>query len=231
MVKPFGKTTVVTSVRPFSNFLVWSGMLVVLTCAAGAVGAQTVRFGLRAGVSAASEPDDIKRFNYQARNYELSVEDVRLGFHFGIVLQARLGKIALQPELLFHSTRTDYRLGELLGSGLVETIRTEKFSHVEVPVLLGYRWGPLRLQAGPVGRAYVASSSEFEGVAGFVSDPTDFAVGYQAGIGFDIRRVLVDLKYDGSFEDVGRGINIGGELLEFSKTSGRTFLTIGLLFN
>ena len=231
MVKPFGKTTVVTSVRPFSNFLVWSGMLVVLTCAVGAVGAQTVRFGLRAGVSAASEPDDIKRFNYQARNYELSVEDVRLGFHFGVVLQARLGKIALQPELLFHSTRTDYRLGELLGSGLVETIRTEKFSHVEVPVLLGYRWGPLRLQAGPVGRAYVASSSEFEGVAGFVSDPTDFAVGYQAGIGFDIRKVLVDLKYDGSFEDVGRGINIGGELLEFSKTSGRTFLTIGLLFN
>ncbi len=204
---------------------------VFLALAPVSLGAQTVRWGVRTGVTVASTPDDIERFEFAARNYALSIEDIRLGFHGGLVLQARLGKVALQPEVLVHSTRTDYRLDELVGGNIVETILSERYTNVEIPVMVAYRWGPVRLQAGPVGRAYVTSRSDLEGVAGYEKDPADFTLGYQAGIGFDIRRVLLDIKYDGSFDDERYRLMIGGRDLAFGRTPGRTFITLGFLFN
>ncbi len=226
MGKPSGKTSVPSEVRVSYRLIVLAASLALTAAAA----AQNVRFGIRAGVTRASQPDDIENFIYDARNYSLSVEDVRLGFHGGVVLQARLGKIALQPELLVHSTRTDYRLGEIFGTEIIETIRSESFTYLELPVMVGYRWGPVRLQAGPVARAYVASSSELEGVAGYLSDPDRLSFGYQAGIGFDIRKLLIDIKYDGSLNAGSKHLMIGGRDLAFGG-GGRTFLTLGLLFN
>ena len=190
-----------------------------------------VRAGLRGGVSLAAAPADEQRsFSWEARDFRLAIDDIEAGLHLGLFLQANIGeKIALQPELLFHATRTDYRLEELLGGETVESIRTEKVSSIELPFLVGYRWGPLRLQAGPVGRARVAQSSELRGVAGYIDDPDreDLRLGYQAGVGLDVWRFLLDVKYDGSFDRDGAVVNIGGERIALSQRASRTYVTLG----
>ncbi len=225
MGPPPGKSTVLPEVRTLL-------LLVLVLCSGlGAAFAQTARFGVRAGLAVASTPTDIERFEYLARNYELSVADVKVGYHAGVVLQFRLGKIAIQPEVLVLSSRTDYRLDELFNGRIVETIASERYTHVAAPVLVAYRWGPVRLQAGPVVRMRLSAASDFVGIADYIEDPEVYTYGYQAGIGFDIRRVLLDIKYDGAFDRSGNSVMLAGRDIAFGNGAGRTFLTLGFLFN
>ena len=203
-----------------------TALALLFTCVACASVAQ-VRAGLRAGVSLSADGVAVESFTYDTRSYRLSVDDVRAGLHVGAFLQARLGKIVLQPELLLHATRTDYYLEELLTAQTLASIRTERVSTIELPVLVAYRWGALRLQAGPVARSSVAQSSELLGIADYRYAPDRVAIGYQAGIGLDIRRFLLDIKYDGSFDAGGSAVDIGGQRLDLSQGRNRTYLTLG----
>ena len=203
--------------------------LLLATAASTALVAQRVRFGFRAGLSTAAVPTTEREVMARGQAFRLAVDDIPLGFHVGLVVQARARNWVLQPELLFHSTRTDYRLSELSGPSLVESIRSERFSHAELPLLVAYRWGPLRLQGGPTARVLLASSSELEGVGDYLNAPERYALGYQVGIGFDIRRVVLDIKYDGSFSGLGSNIVLGGESLSFNENAGRTYVSLGLL--
>ena len=202
--------------------LVTLSAVVCLTMA----GAQ-VRTGLRAGVSLVAGSDVTKSFSYQSREFVLGIEDVPVGVHAGLFLQARLGKLVLQPELLYHSTRTDYRLAEILATETVESVRSEKVSKFEFPLLIAYRWGALRLQAGPVGRFEIARSSELQGVADYLENPTDFSLGYQVGVGLDVWRLLLDIKYDGSVDTGAEAVFIGGQRLDLDSRAGRTYVTLG----
>lgn len=205
------------------------GLIVLAAAWPGAPAAQ-VRFGLRAGVSLAATAEDVAEFDYRSRAFRLSVADVASGFHLGFFVQGRLGdKWVLQPGLLVHSTRTDYLLEELLQAETIASVRSERFSAVELPMMVAYRWGALRLQAGPVGRARFAQSSELQGVAGYTADldADDLTIGYQAGIGLDVWRILLDVKYDGTFASTDAVINIGGDAIAFSERSSRTYLTLG----
>ena len=228
-MQPFGKTATLP-MRPRPLVTTWCTAVLAAAAAVPGLDAQ-VRAGLRGGVSLAAAPAaEEGAFRWDARDFRLAVEDVEAGLHVGVFLQANLGeRFALQPELLFHATRTDYRLIELLDEDTAESVRTERVSAVELPLLLGYRWGPLRLQAGPVGRARVAQTSELRGVAGYVDEPEgeDLRFGYQAGVGLDVWRFLLDVKYDGSFEREGAVVNIGGQRLALSERSSRTYVTLG----
>ena len=186
-----------------------------------------VRLGLRGGASISARDVRVETFSYAARDYRLSVDDVRVGVHAGAFLQARLGKVVLQPELLFHATSTDYRLEELLTTETLSSIRRERISTVELPFLIGYRWGALRLQAGPVGRTSVAQSSELSGIADYAYDARDVEFGYQAGLGLDIWRFLLDVKYDGAFAEAGGAAEIGGQQLVLGRRRHRTYVTLG----
>ncbi len=191
--------------------------------------AQQLRFGLRAGVSAAAKPTLAEEIEYQSKSYKVSVADIPVGIHLGVMMQARAKHWVFQPEVIFHSTRTDYQLSEVFSSETFESIRQERFSHLEVPLMVAYRWGPLRLQGGPSGRILIASSSEFEGVADYVNDIENYTIGYQAGIGLDILRVSLDVKYDGSFKGLGSNIQLGGEQLSFNNAAGRTYASLGIM--
>ena len=204
-------------------------VLLTSTVLVGVCAAQQVRFGLRCGVSTAATPTTVESFNFGAGRYELNVNDIPLGVHVGVVLQARAQHWVFQPELIFHATRTDYQLREIFNGTVFTSIREEKFSHAEIPLLVAYRWGPLRLQAGPTGRILLASSSELQGVADYVMDADSYSIGYQAGIGLDIRRVILDVKFDGSFSGLGSNILVGGESLAFNNSAGRTYASLGIL--
>ena len=190
---------------------------------------QQVRFGLRAGLSSAAQPSLSEEIESSSATYRISVDDIPLGYHVGVVLQARAKHWVFQPEVLLHSTRTDYRLEEIVNGQVFESVREERFSHLEVPLLVAYRWGPLRLQVGPTARMLLASSSQFTGVNSYVDLAQDFTIGYQAGVGLDIRRVLFDVKFDGSLQGLGSNIELGGEQLAFNNAAGRTYATVGIL--
>jgi len=79
---------------------------------------------------------------------------------------------------------------------------------LDVPVLLGIKLGPIRVMAGPVASYAISAEtnpdaavkSYFTGTSKEIIDRSSF--GYQAGIGFDILNLSLDLRYEGATSEL-----------------------------
>lgn len=128
--------------------------------------------------------------------------EYELGFVFGAFARIELGKFTLQPELLYSTTRSEVEA--LDSAGVRQGIGDVKTSNLDIPIMLGYNLidgdqFKLRLVAGPV------ASLTLDQDAGPLDIPEssfeNFRFGYQAGIGLDIWKVTVDVRYQGSFSN------------------------------
>ncbi len=54
--------------------------------------------------------------------------------------------------------------------------------------------------------------------------------GYQAGIGFELGALLLDVKYEGSLSQFGESITIGGEEFKFDQRLSQVIFSLGFLF-
>lgn len=211
--------------------LITAAVLLVWLHAATAGAQVDVRVGLRAGVTTSDVTTDEIRFTSAGQDFGLALEDARYGYQGGLFLQLRAGNFVVQPEVLFNAEGSDYRLRAFRGSEIVSTLREERYQYLDVPVMLGYKVGPLRLQAGPVGHAFLSSTSELEGLAEYDAVFDKFSFGYQAGVGLDLWRVLLDFKYQGGVRGVGDHLRFGGQDIDFSEQPGRLVIGVGLAFN
>lgn len=189
-----------------------------------------VLFGLKAGASTANLEANEVTFQNAGRQFTLAVDNNEFAYHLGVFTQVRLNKWNIQPEVLFRSARADYQLSELVSTEIISSIRSETYSYVDIPLMLAYRLGALRIQAGPVAKFYINSSTELIGIANLTQSYQDMDFGYQAGIGLDIWRLVVDLKYDRDIDPVGDHISFAGQQLDFNQTAGRFVFSIGYSF-
>jgi hypothetical protein len=122
------------------------------------------------------------------------------GYQAGLF--ARIGGgLYLQPEAYISSTGGDFDSyqNNTAYNGHV------RFTNLDVPVLLGLRFGPknlnLRVMAGPVYNYILSKDETFS--ANINSAFTDFGhynnstLGYQAGAGIDLGALTVDARYQG----------------------------------
>ena len=190
-----------------------------------------VRVGVRAAVTTSDVSTDEVRFNSLGRDFGLALEDASYGYQGGLFVQIRAAKLIVQPEVLFNAERNDYRLREFTSAGVVSTLREERYQYLDVPVMVGYKVGPLRLQGGPVGHAFLNSTSELEGLANYEAAFDRFTFGYQAGLGIDLWKVLLDVKYQGGLAGVGDHLRFDGQEVRYSERAGRLVMAVGLSFN
>lgn len=190
-----------------------------------------LRGGLRLGIATSDVATDEVRFSNGGDEFGVALADARYALQGGLFAQLKLGKVVVQPEVLFVSTRNDYLLRDLSSPAVIETIRSENFQHLDIPVLAGFKWGPLRLQAGPVGTLFLSESSDFAGVADYAGDFEKWSFGYQAGVGLDLWNVLIDFKYQGGFSDVGSHLTFGGRRIAFDTNPSQLVIGVGLSFN
>ena len=189
-----------------------------------------VRLGLRLGLSTSQlEAEDFNILQNGAERFKLALQDAQYGIHGGLVIQAEVGNIILQPEVLFNSNSADFTLEDFQTPGEVVT-RKEKYQYLDIPVMLGYRLGFLRLHAGPVGHIYLSSTSEITDVEGFKEDFKGLTVGWQGGLGLDIGPIAVDLPYEGNFNKFADHISFGGEEYAFSQTPARFIAAVSYMF-
>jgi len=117
---------------------------------------------------------------------------------------ARLGGgVYLQPEVYVSSTGGEFHSSDNNYSGNV------KFTNLNVPVLLGLRFGPknlnLRVMAGPVYTSVLSSNQNFSSIASSFANNGSYknsTIGYQAGGGVDLGSITADLRYEGGFSDI-----------------------------
>ena len=182
-----------------------------------------VNFGIKAGLSTTDiSPEEIIQ-----DELSLKINNADYSMHFGVFLRGQAGIFFIQPEALLNSIKAEYELSDISGQSIIR----EKYTNVDVPVLMGLKLGPIRLGAGPVAHFNIGKSSDINPELEVVSrDYETLTFGYQAGVGIDIWRLNFDLRYEGNFNSFGDHIALGGNTFNFSQKPSRIMLSAGIRF-
>ncbi len=191
-----------------------------------------VKFGIKAGMSSSDvQPSDLLVTNgEEAEQLGIAVENAKTGYHFGVY--TRIGnKFFIQPEIVFNSNQVDYKIDEYDNIGDVfSSIKGESYQNIDIPIMLGLKYGFLRIQGGPVGHVHINSSSELTDISGYSQKFKEFTYGWQAGLGFDIWKLALDIKYEGNFQKYGDHVVIFGDQYNFDDKEGRFLVSLGWTF-
>lgn len=149
--------------------------------------------------------------------------DAEFGFQYGLFVRVKVPVIGLyvQPELLFSKTESSI-------TSSAQNVDLA-FNRVDVPIMIGGKIGPLRINAGPSLSFLTSAESD---VAGLVTDIKDnysnTSLGFQAGIGIDILKFVIDLKYEGALGDkFGDAITVGGNSFSTDERASQIVLAVG----
>ena len=191
-----------------------------------------MKIGLRAGLSTTEvEPGDLVVFDDGGmQDLVLSLENANYGYHFGIMVQAQIGSFFIMPEVLYNSNTMDYRVQDFRFGDVVNEIRSETYTNLDIPIMMGFKFGPVRLQGGPVGHLFINSQSELTDIDGYEQKFDEMTYGWQAGLGLDVWKFVLDIKYEGNFNRLGDHMTFFGTDLDFDKNPGRIVATFGVAF-
>lgn len=191
--------------------------------------AQTVKYGIKLGISTPDiKPADAK--SIMTDSLLLKVNEASYGFHGGGWLRLKFGNFMFQPEVVFNSSKTTYSASAIKGSAIVDSLKTESFKNLDMPLLLGIKLSSLRLHAGPVGHLHLSSTSELTDFKSYSSKFASMTWGYQAGVGLDFGKLGIDLRYEGNFNNYGEHITIGTKQYNFDKKPTRLLVSMAYAF-
>ncbi|MGE5419830.1 MAG: outer membrane beta-barrel protein [Chloroflexota bacterium] len=186
-----------------------------------------LKFGIKAGASTTTVPE----YNSTTGATTIqSLKDAAWGFHAGIFLRAGLGPVFLQPEAVFASNTYEYNVVRVAGSPAV--VLDQKFNRLEIPVLVGVKLGPLRINAGPSATVPIGTPRALVDDPNFNKLYRGTTFGYQAGIGVDILNTLtLDARYGGSLaKRFGDDVQIGGANFRLDDRQPSIILSLGIMF-
>ncbi len=187
-------------------------ILLLLFAAISAVAsAQIFSFGAKAGYNTSLGFNQNWDFSSSSINFK---NDLANGFHLGLF--ARVGRsIYVQPEVYYKLSIYEQDLG--VGDLPYKKI---KASTIDIPVLLG--WAVLnrdafkiRIMAGPTFSINAGSTDVDDYWGSIKAEAKSTRVGLDAGIGLDIWRITVDLRY-----------NLMGDLYDFTDGAGTTDINV-----
>ncbi len=186
--------------------------------------AQLFSFGLKGGINTqVNKPKDIL-IGGGDTSFNFGVDRMKFGTQFGAFV--RLGnKVYVQPELIFNSNKVDYRIGE---SSFGDVIKNERYNYLDLPLMVGFKMGPLRLHGGPVGHYFLNSASELTDVKGYKAKFQQMTWGYQTGLNIGFGRFSIDARYEGNFSKQGDHITFFGNKYNFSNTPSRIILGVNI---
>jgi hypothetical protein len=208
-------------------------LLALMVFALNSVDAQDIfKYGLRIGGGTTSingTPQDV--FN-GVDSLKMTIGSSNFGIHVGGFARVTLGSVFIQPELLFNTKGHEYTVYGLQGNVL--QVLDDRFTTIDVPIIVGYKFSSLRFQAGAVGSMTLTNSNDlvdyFKEQDDLVSTLQGFNWGWQAGLGLDISKFMIDIKYEGNFQKIGNDIVIDGNTYNFDGRANRFLVTFGYSF-
>jgi Outer membrane protein beta-barrel domain len=194
------------------------------------------KFGLKAGVSTTNlSMADLKTVTSGNTSYTVdAVTAAKYGFHGGAFVRLTLFGIYLQPELLFTTRTNEYTVNQLNANGSLTLLPVVKqnFNKLDIPVMLGLKLGPLRVNAGPVGSLLINSPKALISNPDYKNNYSRITIGYQAGLGFDLFNILTfDLRYEGNLKKYQNQIqNLTGTKFNLDDRTNAFVFSLGLMF-
>ncbi len=191
-----------------------------------------LKFGIKAGASTTGlTMETLKTVTSGSTSYTVdALEEAKYGFHGGAFLRLTVLGIYIQPELLFATRTNEYTVTNVQTTAA--TIVKQNFNKLDIPVMVGFKLGPVRLNAGPAASLLINSPKELIDHPDFESMYSRMSIGYQAGVGLDILKTLtIDLRYEGSLRKYQNQIeNLAGTTFNLDDRPNAFLFSLGLMF-
>lgn len=186
-----------------------------------------ISFGLRGGMNFSSLPRNTYSLNDDDGTRITTLSDSYTGFHIGAMSQINLLAVFVMPEFLFVFSGNEMRLQR---QGQEDEYYKQRFTQIDIPVMVGTKLGPLRAGLGPVASIILNSSSDMPDDAGYRERFNKATYGMQLGIGVNLGNLAFDLKYQFGLSKLGDGIELGNTTYDFDTRPRQTVFSIGLMF-
>lgn len=171
---------------------------------------KTVFVGVKAGANFSQLQTNnfsVSKLGSSITDFFKNNSDYRTGYVVGVY--TRIGrKLYVQPEILLSSKGGTIGI---LQNGATSPVKVDvTFSQIDIPVLLGVKLGPLRLNAGPMASLNVAQGQKLkEALQVYTSQNINKTIdqatfGYQAGVGLSLRSFNIDLRYEGGLSNIAQ---------------------------
>ncbi len=155
-----------------------------------------------------------------------------IGYHVGLISQINLFNFFIQPELLYSSIHNDLEVYSLNSANPDEpTEVNQKMNRIDIPVMLGYKLNILKFEIGPVASFVLSNESDLETITNYDMQWNKATIGYQAGIGLDVGKIALDVKYEGNLSTFGTGIDVGNTTTSFDTRLNQIIVSLGFFFN
>lgn len=191
---------------------------------------QIFSYGIKIGLNRSSlSMEDIKGVQDEgtAAVYDLLKGESVRGFQAGLMTRIKIAMVYVQPELYYNVTGGSVE--QVLANGTSELLNVQ-FNRIDIPLLVGVKFGPARINAGPVGSTVLSSSNElpFDDLETLSSGLT---WGYQAGVGLDIfNKLTFDVRYEGSLSQYGDSFTAGTKSYDFDARPTAWIFALGWWF-
>ncbi len=155
--------------------------------------------------------------------------EAAVGFHAGLFARFSVLGFYIQPEAMFTSSGGEIVIDSDDVNANVDQIKSLRYNKIDVPVMLGFKIGPLlRLNAGP-SFSFLLNSDVRDGNAQqeIEENYSNATVGFQAGIGVDISKINFDLRYENNLSVLGDEVSFGGQTFNTDLRNQLWILTVG----
>lgn len=203
-------------------------LIVVLLGFTGVVNAQLVTFGLKTGVNTTTDVfKNVSLTNDEGKGYDIINNKAKVGFLAGAYARVSILGFFVQPELYYAQSSTEITLQEI-GTTTVSK-EVNKLNTLNIPILFGTKFGPLRVNAGPVATIILSNTNIVDNISGLDQDMDKANWGLQAGIGLDISKISLDARYETSISKLGSAYNTAsGSKVNFGSRPQQFIFTLGL---
>jgi hypothetical protein len=190
--------------------------LTILACFAISMAVQAqLTVGIKGGIGASNvEVDEVRNNPWQYKDSENIT-----GYHAGVFTRLQILGLFVQPEAVLSSTGGKV---DIFNDQTAETSTEKfKFTRLDVPLLAGINlFSVARVQAGPVASVLLSAKQEGKTMDDYLQE-TDW--GWQAGVGVDISRLTLDLRY----ERVKRAYTNDTQQSSYDLTNDQVLLSVG----
>ncbi len=189
-----------------------------------------IEFGVKAGLNSIDFVSDGILISEGLDHIKIDYQNAKYGHHFGLYTRVKLLGIYVEPSFLFNSNRVNYKLTEYTEGQTVTKIFHEKYNTLDIPLNIGIKAGIIRLYGGPVAHLHIKGTSDLIDFKSYSQKFKDANFGFQAGFGFDIWKLRLDLAYEGNLTAFGDHITIDDTSYSFGSAAARVLTTVGYKF-
>lgn len=194
---------------------------------------QIFQYGLKAGINFSSlAMDDITNITSATETYDLITGESVNGYQVGLMTRINILMAFVQPEVYFNTTGGV--IEKVVDGGGSEMLNVQ-FNRFDIPILVGVKLGPARLNVGPVA-SMVLNDDAFAELSSAVSSDfaqinSNFTWGFQAGVGIDLfKKLALDARYEGSLSKFGENFSVANQDFALDARPRQWIVSIGWWF-